>query len=166
MYWLQYAWQWHHPVLLMHFQVAAPTVPGGTQDFLSPEVLASINGGSHSTYGVECDWWSLGVIAYEMIYARLPFSGSTSTKTIHNILNFQVLSSRLVPTLVTGIWSEMVCCRLPIYHFQCSQWKYAVWFTWSITWSVYASCNKSLSMFFAPSVSLSFQRSRGPVSSL
>uniref|UniRef100_A0A8C9XGB1 non-specific serine/threonine protein kinase n=1 Tax=Sander lucioperca TaxID=283035 RepID=A0A8C9XGB1_SANLU len=63
--------------------------PGGTQDFLSPEVLASINGGSHSTYGVECDWWSLGVIAYEMIYARLPFSGSTSTKTIHNILNFQ-----------------------------------------------------------------------------
>uniref|UniRef100_A0A8C9XFL4 Citron Rho-interacting kinase n=1 Tax=Sander lucioperca TaxID=283035 RepID=A0A8C9XFL4_SANLU len=69
--------------------VAAPTVPGGTQDFLSPEVLASINGGSHSTYGVECDWWSLGVIAYEMIYARLPFSGSTSTKTIHNILNFQ-----------------------------------------------------------------------------
>ncbi|KAM4740329.1 citron rho-interacting kinase isoform 4-T4 [Anableps anableps] len=69
--------------------VAAATVPVGTQDFLSPEVLTVINGGSQSTYGVECDWWSLGVIAYEMIYAKSPFSDSTSTKTIHNILNFQ-----------------------------------------------------------------------------
>uniref|UniRef100_A0A3B4Y481 Citron Rho-interacting kinase n=1 Tax=Seriola lalandi dorsalis TaxID=1841481 RepID=A0A3B4Y481_SERLL len=69
--------------------VAAPTVPVGTQDFLSPELLAAMNGSSHSTYGVECDWWSLGVIAYEMIYARSPFSDGTSTKTIHNILNFK-----------------------------------------------------------------------------
>ncbi|XP_045931296.1 citron Rho-interacting kinase-like [Micropterus dolomieu] len=69
--------------------VAALTVPVGTQDFLSPEVLAAMNGGPHSTYGVDCDWWSLGVIAYEMIYASSPFSGGTATKTVHNILNFQ-----------------------------------------------------------------------------
>ncbi|XP_062271555.1 citron Rho-interacting kinase [Scomber scombrus] len=70
-------------------KTVTPTVPVGTQDFLSPEVLAAMNGGSHNTYGVECDWWSLGVIAYEMIYARSPFSDGTSTRTIHNILNFQ-----------------------------------------------------------------------------
>ncbi|XP_074522798.1 citron Rho-interacting kinase isoform X1 [Halichoeres trimaculatus] len=69
--------------------VAVPTVLDGAQDFVSPEVLAALNGDSSTSYGVECDWWSLGVIAYEMIYARLPFSGGTSTKTIHNILNFQ-----------------------------------------------------------------------------
>uniref|UniRef100_A0AAQ4QDE9 Citron Rho-interacting kinase n=1 Tax=Gasterosteus aculeatus aculeatus TaxID=481459 RepID=A0AAQ4QDE9_GASAC len=63
-------------------------VPAGIPDFLSPEVLAASNGGFQSTYGVECDWWSLGVMAYEMIYARSPFSGATSAKTIHNILNF------------------------------------------------------------------------------
>lgn len=74
----------------MCFKVATPTVPVGTQDFLSPEVLAAMNGGPHCTYGVECDWWSLGVIAYEMIYARSPFSEGTSAKTINNILNFQV----------------------------------------------------------------------------
>ncbi|XP_061583740.1 citron rho-interacting kinase isoform X6 [Cololabis saira] len=69
--------------------VASPTVPVGTQDFLSPEVLTAMNGGSQSTYGAECDWWSLGVIAYEMIYAKSPFAEGTSTRTIHNILNFQ-----------------------------------------------------------------------------
>ncbi|XP_061900163.1 citron rho-interacting kinase isoform X7 [Entelurus aequoreus] len=69
--------------------VADPTVPVGTQDFPSPEVLAAINGGPHSTYGVECDWWSLGIIAYEMIYSRTPFSKGTSTLTVHNILNYQ-----------------------------------------------------------------------------
>ncbi|XP_015257901.1 PREDICTED: citron Rho-interacting kinase-like isoform X2 [Cyprinodon variegatus] len=69
--------------------VIAATVPVGTQDFLSPEVLAAISGGPNSTYGLECDWWSLGVIAYEMIYAKSPFSDGTSTKTIHNILNFR-----------------------------------------------------------------------------
>ncbi|XP_021176245.2 citron rho-interacting kinase isoform X6 [Fundulus heteroclitus] len=69
--------------------VANATVPVGTQEFLSPEVLTAINGGSQSTYGVECDWWSLGIIAYEMIYAKSPFSDGTSAKTIHNILNFQ-----------------------------------------------------------------------------
>ncbi|XP_023180697.1 citron Rho-interacting kinase-like isoform X6 [Xiphophorus maculatus] len=69
--------------------VATATVAVGTQDFLSPEVLTVINGGSQSTYGVECDWWSLGIIAYEMIYAKSPFSDATSTKTINNILNFQ-----------------------------------------------------------------------------
>ncbi|XP_017278329.1 citron rho-interacting kinase isoform X6 [Kryptolebias marmoratus] len=69
--------------------VAVASVPVGTQDFLSPEVLTAINGGPHSSYGIECDWWSLGVIAYEMIYSKSPFSDGTSTKTIHNILNFQ-----------------------------------------------------------------------------
>uniref|UniRef100_A0A673X0U4 Citron Rho-interacting kinase n=1 Tax=Salmo trutta TaxID=8032 RepID=A0A673X0U4_SALTR len=64
-------------------------VPVGTPDYLSPEVLGAMNGGSQCSYGLECDWWSLGIIAYEMIYMKSPFTDGTTTKTTHNIMNFQ-----------------------------------------------------------------------------
>ncbi|XP_028827220.1 citron Rho-interacting kinase isoform X2 [Denticeps clupeoides] len=69
--------------------VGASRLPVGTQDFLAPEVLAAVNSGGQSSYGPECDWWSLGVIAYEMLYMKSPFADGTPTKTIHNIMNFQ-----------------------------------------------------------------------------
>ncbi|XP_031433366.1 citron rho-interacting kinase isoform X3 [Clupea harengus] len=68
--------------------VGSAKLPAGTQDFLSPEVLASLGGGQTS-YGPECDWWSLGVIAYEMMYMKSPFTEGTATKTINNIMNHQ-----------------------------------------------------------------------------
>ncbi|XP_051749878.1 citron rho-interacting kinase-like isoform X2 [Ctenopharyngodon idella] len=58
-------------------------------DFLAPEILSALNGGTTCSYGPESDWWSLGVIAYEMIYMKSPFADGTSTKTINNIMNFQ-----------------------------------------------------------------------------
>lgn len=71
-------------------QVFTPRASVGTQDYLSPEVLGAMNGGSQCSYGLECDWWSLGIIAYEMIYMKSPFTDGTATKTAHNIMNFQV----------------------------------------------------------------------------
>uniref|UniRef100_A0A8C7HF85 non-specific serine/threonine protein kinase n=1 Tax=Oncorhynchus kisutch TaxID=8019 RepID=A0A8C7HF85_ONCKI len=70
-------------------KVFTPRAPVGTQDYLSPEVLGAMNGGSQCSYGLECDWWSLGIIAYEMIYMKSPFTDGTATKTAHNIMNFQ-----------------------------------------------------------------------------
>uniref|UniRef100_A0A8B9LW93 non-specific serine/threonine protein kinase n=1 Tax=Astyanax mexicanus TaxID=7994 RepID=A0A8B9LW93_ASTMX len=69
--------------------VGSSRLPVGTQDFLAPEVLSSLSGGPQCSYGLECDWWSLGVIAYEMIYMKSPFTDGTSAKTINNIMNFQ-----------------------------------------------------------------------------
>ncbi|KAL7838208.1 hypothetical protein AOLI_G00266120 [Acnodon oligacanthus] len=69
--------------------VGSSRLPVGTQDFLAPEVLSALSGGPHCSYGAECDWWSLGVIAYEMIYMKSPFTDGTSAKTINNIMNFQ-----------------------------------------------------------------------------
>ncbi|XP_026574414.1 citron Rho-interacting kinase [Pseudonaja textilis] len=63
-------------------------VPPGPPDYMAPEVLSALNN-SKASYGPECDWWSLGVVAYEMIYRKSPFAEGTSTKTSNNIMNFQ-----------------------------------------------------------------------------
>ncbi|NXB44420.1 CTRO kinase, partial [Leucopsar rothschildi] len=64
-------------------------LPVGTPDYMAPEMLAGLGGDGKASYGPECDWWSLGVIAYEMIYGRCPFTEGTSAKTFNNIMNFQ-----------------------------------------------------------------------------
>lgn len=65
----------------------------GTPDYMAPEMLPGLGGDGKASYGPECDWWSLGVIAYEMIYGRSPFTEGTSAKTFNNIMNFQVQRS-------------------------------------------------------------------------
>ncbi|KAK7163861.1 hypothetical protein R3I94_002543 [Phoxinus phoxinus] len=63
--------------------VTCSKLPVGTRDFMAPEILSGLS------VGPESDWWSLGVIAYEMIYMKSPFADGTATKTINNIINFQ-----------------------------------------------------------------------------
>ncbi|XP_060105930.1 citron Rho-interacting kinase isoform X6 [Heteronotia binoei] len=64
-------------------------LPVGTPDYMAPEMLTALNGDGRGSYGSECDWWSLGVVAYEMIYGKSPFTEGTSSKTFNNIMNFQ-----------------------------------------------------------------------------
>ncbi|KAG1931692.1 citron Rho-interacting kinase [Pimephales promelas] len=64
-------------------RVTCSKLPAGSPDFMAPEILSGLD------CGPESDWWSLAVIAYEMIYMKSPFADGTSTKTINNIINFQ-----------------------------------------------------------------------------
>ncbi|KAF1626570.1 Citron Rho-interacting kinase, partial [Eudyptes filholi] len=70
-------------------KMVSAKLPVGTPDYMAPEMLTGLNGDGKASYGPECDWWSLGVIAYEMIYGRSPFAEGTSAKTFNNIMNFQ-----------------------------------------------------------------------------
>ena len=55
----------------------------GTPDYIAPEVF------NQKGYGPEVDWWSLGVIMYEMMIGFPPFFSKTSTETCRKILNWK-----------------------------------------------------------------------------
>ncbi|GAA5796786.1 hypothetical protein HPULCUR_002161 [Helicostylum pulchrum] len=56
----------------------------GTEEYIAPEV---IRGWGH-TSGV--DWWTLGILIYEMLYGTTPFKGSNRNETFSNIIKLEV----------------------------------------------------------------------------
>ncbi|XP_056637820.1 citron Rho-interacting kinase [Diorhabda sublineata] len=63
--------------------------PVGTPDYIAPEVLQCLDGKSDKNigYGVLCDFWSLGILAYELTIGNTPFSGQNSTSIYSKIMN-------------------------------------------------------------------------------
>ena len=55
----------------------------GTPDYIAPEVIRQ------KGYGQEIDWWSLGVIMFEMMIGYPPFFSESSTETCKKILDWR-----------------------------------------------------------------------------
>ncbi|KAK8940021.1 Serine/threonine-protein kinase AtPK1/AtPK6 [Platanthera guangdongensis] len=71
---------------LQHWQInrrklAFSTV--GTPDYIAPEVLLK------KGYGMECDWWSLGAIMYEMLIGYPPFYSDDPITTCRKIVHWR-----------------------------------------------------------------------------
>ncbi|TGZ60831.1 hypothetical protein CRM22_008306 [Opisthorchis felineus] len=55
----------------------------GTPDYIAPEVF------QHKGYTNSCDWWSLGVIMFEMLIGYPPFCSSTPQETYKKVMNWK-----------------------------------------------------------------------------
>ena len=56
---------------------------GGTAYYVAPEVLKK------KGYGKEIDWWSLGVIFYEMLIGYAPFCSKETNEVCYKVLHFE-----------------------------------------------------------------------------
>lgn len=67
----------------------------GTPDYIAPEVVTT------KPYNMSVDWWSLGVLIFEMLTGYTPFYDKTPMKTYENILHGEVrYPSNLNPDVV------------------------------------------------------------------
>jgi serine/threonine protein kinase len=69
----------------------------GTVDYIAPEVL------NQEEYDARCDWWSLGIIVYEMLFGVRPFASRSPTETALKIVRWRsYLNFPSVPRLSDG----------------------------------------------------------------
>ena len=52
----------------------------GTTEYLAPEMVL------RQPYGIQVDWWSLGILVFEMLTEYTPFSSENKEKTLSNIV--------------------------------------------------------------------------------
>lgn len=64
----------------------------GTEEYISPEI---IKGCGHSC---AVDWWTLGILLYEMLYGTTPFKGANRNETFSRILRIDVAFPDLMKT--------------------------------------------------------------------
>jgi Protein kinase domain len=59
----------------------------GTPDYISPEILRALEG--NSNYGHSVDWWSVGVILFELLYDEVPFYSESLVETYGKIIDHE-----------------------------------------------------------------------------
>lgn len=81
----------------------------GSPGYIAPEILL------RQEYGVNCDWWSVGVIMYEMLYGIPPFFSHEANETCRKITTWQrslhFPSGRGVPDEAVDFMRRLMCDR-------------------------------------------------------
>ncbi|KAA8528534.1 hypothetical protein F0562_035889 [Nyssa sinensis] len=80
----------------------------GTLDYMAPEVLLK------KGYGMECDWWSLGAIMYEMLIGYPPFCSDDPRITCRKIINWKTCLKFPEEPKISDEAKDLIC------HFLCN----------------------------------------------
>jgi len=80
----------------------------GTPDYIAPEVFLK------QGYTEACDWWSVGVIMFEMLVGYPPFCSETPSETYRKIINWEQTLKFPNDVEVSDIAKDLVfklCCE-------------------------------------------------------
>jgi serine/threonine kinase 38 len=75
----------------------------GTLDYMAPEVLLK------KGYGMECDWWSLGAILYEMLVGYPPFCSDDPRITCRKIINWRTCLKFPEEPKISDVAKDLIC---------------------------------------------------------
>ncbi|KAJ6722389.1 NON-SPECIFIC SERINE/THREONINE PROTEIN KINASE [Salix koriyanagi] len=75
----------------------------GTLDYMAPEVLLK------KGYGMECDWWSLGAIMYEMLVGYPPFCSDDPRITCRKIINWKTCLKFPEEPKISSEAKDLIC---------------------------------------------------------
>ena len=93
----------------------------GTPDYIAPEVFLQTG------YDKSCDWWSLGVIMFEMLIGYPPFCSETPQETYRKVMNWKTtlefppevpISETATKTIMRLVFSPVLKLFKNIFYFQ------------------------------------------------
>jgi len=103
-------------IKLTDFGMASETINtisstmGGTHDYIAPEVFTD------RKYSRSVDWWSLGVLLYELVHGRRPFSAPNpkylASAIINGAVNFDTDIEPATKSLITALLEKNPAHRL------------------------------------------------------
>ncbi|CEP64447.1 cAMP-dependent protein kinase catalytic subunit TPK3 LALA0_S11e04302g [Lachancea lanzarotensis] len=74
----------------------------GTPDYIAPEVVST------KPYNKSVDWWSFGILIFEMLAGYTPFYDSNTMKTYENILNAELQFPPFFQADVQDLLSKLI----------------------------------------------------------
>ncbi|KAI8802756.1 kinase-like domain-containing protein [Cladochytrium replicatum] len=83
--------------IAVHFREEKPlTAVAGSMAYMAPEIL------SKKGYFASVDWWSLGVVLYELAFGKRPFRAKTNEALTHSILHDELVFPEQAYTVVSA----------------------------------------------------------------
>ncbi|CAE7622935.1 pkgB [Symbiodinium sp. CCMP2592] len=129
----------------MGLRTALTSTMCGTPEYLPPEVFR------RQSYACELDWWSFGVLIFEMLEGRPPFRDPNESRLFQMIMDGHFCFEHVHSTEATSLVRELLTPDLALRLKSAASVKASPWLT-SIDWE--SALNLGLQPPFRPSASM------------